>query len=99
MTPKSHLPRNRLECSMDEVIRYPMLLTFVKRQLVHVSDVIFKYLPFCPLDMIEHISIYGIMCTLRPLFVSLGLFARRVVHGYSLFLIKATKVPQNLTRR
>ena len=99
MTPKSQLPRNRLECSMDEVIRYPMLLTFVKRQLVHVFDVIFKYLPFCPLDVIEHISICGSMCTLQSFFVSLGLFVQRAVHGYSLFLIKATKVLQNLTRR
>ena len=98
MTPKLHLPRNRLERSMDEVIRYPMMLTFVKRQLVHVFDVIFKYLPFCPLDMIGYISVCGSICTLQPFFVSLGLFAPRVVHGYNLFLIKATKVLQNLTR-
>ena len=82
MTPKSHLPRNRFKCSMDEIICYPMLLTFVKRQLVHVFDVIFKYLPFCSLDMIGHTSICGSMCTLQPFFVSLGLFAQRVVHLY-----------------
>ena len=68
MTSKSHLPRNRLECSMDEVIRYPMLLTFVKRQLVHIFDVIFKYLPFCPLDMIGHISIVA-ACALSNRFL------------------------------
>ena len=84
MTPKSHLPRNRLERSIDEIICYPMLLIFVKRQFVHVFDVIFKHLPFCPLDMIGYISVCGSMCTLQAFFVSLGLFAQRVVHGYSL---------------
>ena len=92
MTPKSHRPRDRFECSMDKVIRYPMLLIFVKKQFVHVFNVIFKYLPFCPLDMIGHIFICGSMCTLQPFFVNLGLFAQRVVHTYSLFLMKDTKV-------